>query len=35
MMGTTRTDRVIVDVVMTSGQQYTVIDRDYPFPGKN
>ena len=34
LMGTTKTDRVIVIVVMTSGDQYTVIDRDYPFPGK-
>lgn len=32
--GTTKTDRVIVAVVMTSGAQYTVIDQDYPFPGK-
>jgi hypothetical protein len=34
MMGTTTTDRVTVVVVMTSGEQYTVIDQDYPFPGK-
>lgn len=34
LMGTTRTDRVIVRVTMTSGDQYTVIDKDYPFPGK-
>ena len=34
LMGTTGTDRVIVVVTMTSGDQYTVIDRDYPFPGK-
>ncbi len=33
LMGTTRTDRVIVRVTMTSGNQYTVIDKDYPFPG--
>lgn len=30
-MGTTKTDRVIVDLVMTSGDKYTVIDADYPF----
>ncbi|MDO9323666.1 MAG: hypothetical protein Q7T80_01785 [Methanoregula sp.] len=34
LMGTTRTDRVTVVVTMTSGDQYTVIDQDYPFPGK-
>jgi hypothetical protein len=34
LMGTTGTDRVIVVVTMTSGDQYTVIDKDYPFPGK-
>jgi hypothetical protein len=34
LMGTTGTDRVIVVVTMTSGNQYTVIDKDYPFPGK-
>jgi hypothetical protein len=34
LMGTTSTDRVIVVVTMTSGDQYTVIDKDYPFPGK-
>jgi hypothetical protein len=34
MMGTTMTDRVIVSVVMTSGDQYTVIDKDYPFAPK-
>lgn len=34
LMGTTGTDRVIVMVTMTSGDQYTVIDKDYPFPGK-
>jgi len=33
-MGTTGTDRVKVDVVMTSGDLYTVIDQLYPFPGK-
>ncbi|MFA4826031.1 MAG: hypothetical protein WC593_12835 [Methanoregula sp.] len=32
LMGTTGTDRVIVVVTMTSGNQYTVIDKDYPFP---
>jgi len=32
LMGTTRTDRVIVVVTMTSGDQYTVIDNNYPFP---
>ena len=32
LMGTTQTDRVIVVVTMTSGDQYTIIDRDYPFP---
>ena len=31
MMGTTSTDRVIVSVVMTSGEKYVVIDKDYPF----
>lgn len=31
-MGTTGTDRVVVAVLMTSGEQYTVIDGDYPFP---
>jgi hypothetical protein len=31
-MGTLETDRVIVVLVMTSGDQYTVIDQDYPFP---
>jgi hypothetical protein len=34
LMGTTRTDRVMVVVTMTSGDKYTVIDKDYPFPGK-
>ena len=33
LMGTTATDRVIVTVTMTSGDQYTVIDQYYPFPG--
>jgi len=33
-MGTTKTDRVTVTVLMTSGDQYTVVDQDYPFPGK-
>jgi len=32
LMGTTKTDRVIVVMTMTSGIQYTVIDKDYPFP---
>lgn len=32
-MGTTATDRVIVAVTMTSGDQYTIIDQYYPFPG--
>ena len=32
LMGTTTTDRVIVVMTMTSGDQYTVIDNDYPFP---
>ncbi len=32
LMGTTRTDRVIVVMTMTSGGQYTIIDKDYPFP---
>lgn len=31
-MGTLGTDRVIVVLVMTSGDQYTVIDQNYPFP---
>jgi hypothetical protein len=34
LMGTTGTDRVIVVALMTSGQQFTVIDKDYPFPPK-
>ena len=34
LMGTTRTDRVRVVVTMTSGDQYTVIDQKYPFPGQ-
>jgi len=33
LMGTTATDRVIVVVTMTSGDQYTIIDKYYPFPG--
>jgi len=33
LMGTTATDRVIVTLTMTSGDQYTVIDAYYPFPG--
>lgn len=33
LMGTTGTDRVIVDVTMTDGSQYTIIDQYYPFPG--
>jgi len=33
LMGTTATDRVIVVVTMTSGDQYTIIDQYYPFPG--
>lgn len=33
LMGTTATDRVIVVVTMTSGDQYTLIDQYYPFPG--
>ena len=32
LMGTTRTDRVIVVMTMTSGDQYTIIDHLYPFP---
>ena len=32
LMGTTLTDRVIVAMTMTSGSQYTIIDKDYPFP---
>ena len=32
LMGTTKTDRVIVVMTMTSGIQYTIIDQDYPFP---
>ncbi|PKL58019.1 MAG: hypothetical protein CVV34_04505 [Methanomicrobiales archaeon HGW-Methanomicrobiales-5] len=34
LMGTTGTDRVMVVVTMTSGDQYTVINKDYLFPGK-
>ncbi|NMB78675.1 MAG: hypothetical protein GYA23_06220 [Methanomicrobiales archaeon] len=33
-MGTTGTDRVVVSVVMTSGDPYTVIDGLYPFAPK-
>ncbi|MDD1703369.1 MAG: hypothetical protein LUQ31_10360, partial [Methanoregula sp.] len=33
LMGTTGNDRVIVDVTMTDGSQYTIIDKYYPFPG--
>ena len=33
LMGTTGTDRVIVTLTMDSGDQYTVIDKYYPFPG--
>jgi hypothetical protein len=32
LMGTLKTDRVIVVMTMTSGDLYTVIDNDYPFP---
>ncbi|HWS21800.1 MAG TPA: hypothetical protein VN227_04080 [Methanoregula sp.] len=32
LMGTLKTDRVIVVMTMTSGDQYTIIDKDYPFP---
>ncbi len=32
LMGTPRTDRVIVVMTMTSGGQYIIIDKDYPFP---
>jgi hypothetical protein len=32
LMGTTGNDRVIVTLTMTSGDQYTVIDKYYPFP---
>jgi hypothetical protein len=32
LMGTTKTDRVIVVMTMTSGDQYTIIDGLYPFP---
>ena len=32
LMGTTRTDRVIVVMTMTSGDQYTIIDGLYQFP---
>jgi len=33
-MGTTGTDRVIVVLLMTSGDQFTVVDDDYSFPWK-
>jgi len=33
LMGDVGTDRVIVNVTMTSGDQYTLVNRDYPFPG--
>ncbi|MFA5332043.1 MAG: hypothetical protein WC342_06660 [Methanoregula sp.] len=33
LMGTTGNDRVIVDVTMSDGIQYTIIDQYYPFPG--
>jgi hypothetical protein len=33
LMGTTKTDRVIVVLTMDSGKVYTVIDKDYPFQG--
>lgn len=33
LMGTTGNDRVIVAVTMTSGDQYTLVDKYYPFPG--
>ena len=32
-MGTTTTDLVVVNVTMTSGDQYTLIDNYYLFPG--
>jgi hypothetical protein len=32
LMGTVGNDRVIITLTMTSGDQYTVIDRYYPFP---
>ena len=32
LLGTTKTDRVIVVMTMTSGDQYTIIDGLYPFP---
>ena len=31
LMGTTLIDRVIVVMTMTSGEQYTIIDDDFPF----
>ena len=33
LMGITATDRMIVTLTMTLGDQYTVIDQYYPFPG--
>lgn len=33
LMGTLKTDRVIVVLTMDSGKVYTVIDKDYPFQG--
>ncbi len=33
-MGTTGTDRIKVDLLMTSGDQFTVIDQLYPFAPK-
>jgi hypothetical protein len=33
LMGTTTTDLVVVNVTMTSGDQYTLIDNYYLFPG--
>jgi hypothetical protein len=32
LMGTTKTDRVIIVMTMTSGDQYTIIDGLYQFP---
>jgi hypothetical protein len=34
LMGTTKTDRVIVVLLMSSGDEYTVIDALYPYPIK-
>ena len=31
LMGTTKTDRVVVVMTMTSGDEYTIIDGLYPF----